>query len=26
VVAVPVLFAIVWNLYQSLSALLPNLQ
>ena len=26
VVAVPVLLAIVWNLYQSLSALLPNLQ
>lgn len=26
VVAVPVLFAIVWNLYQALSALLPNLQ
>jgi hypothetical protein len=26
VVALPVLFAIVWNLYQALSALLPNLQ
>jgi sortase A len=26
VVAVPVLLAIVWNLYQALSALLPNLQ
>ena len=25
-VAVPVLFAIVWNLYQALSALRPNLQ
>jgi LPXTG-site transpeptidase (sortase) family protein len=26
IVAVPVLVAIIWNLYQSLSALLPNLQ
>jgi sortase A len=26
VVAVPVLIAIIWNLYQNLSALLPNLQ
>jgi sortase A len=25
IVAVPVLFAIIWNLYQNLSALLPNL-